>query len=185
MDHVAIDLGSRKSQICVRSADGQIVEEKRWDTARAEGVPGEETEEPGHRGDVRGGVRGRGCREGARARDACGTGDDGEDARRRRSTDEDGSARCARAERGVVPNRSADGARPESRVARAEDDVWDARRAGGRADEGHQHSSGMAARPGEAPGEGKPSDVHGARARRLRRSAAELRGATADKSSRR
>jgi transposase len=32
MDHVAIDLGSRKSQICVRSADGQIVEEKRWDT---------------------------------------------------------------------------------------------------------------------------------------------------------
>lgn len=34
MDHVAIDLGSRKSQICVRSADGQIVEEKRWDTAQ-------------------------------------------------------------------------------------------------------------------------------------------------------
>ena len=33
MEHVAIDLGSRKSQICVRSADGQIVEEKRWDTA--------------------------------------------------------------------------------------------------------------------------------------------------------
>jgi transposase len=33
MDHVAIDLGSRKSQICVRSADGQILEEKRWDTA--------------------------------------------------------------------------------------------------------------------------------------------------------
>lgn len=33
MDHVAIDLGSRKSQICVRSADGKIVEEKRWDTA--------------------------------------------------------------------------------------------------------------------------------------------------------
>jgi transposase len=33
MDHVAIDLGSKKSQICVRSADGQIVEEKRWETA--------------------------------------------------------------------------------------------------------------------------------------------------------
>lgn len=32
MDHVAIDLGSRKSQICVRSSDGQIVEEKRWET---------------------------------------------------------------------------------------------------------------------------------------------------------
>jgi transposase len=32
MDHVAIDLGSRKSQICVRNAEGQIVEEKRWET---------------------------------------------------------------------------------------------------------------------------------------------------------
>jgi len=33
MDHVAIDLGSRKSQVCVRSSDGKIVEEKRLDTA--------------------------------------------------------------------------------------------------------------------------------------------------------
>jgi transposase len=33
MEHVAIDLGSRKSQICVRSSDGQIIEEKRWETA--------------------------------------------------------------------------------------------------------------------------------------------------------
>jgi transposase len=32
MDHVAIDLGARKSQICVRNAEGQIVEEKRWET---------------------------------------------------------------------------------------------------------------------------------------------------------
>lgn len=32
MDHVAIDLGSKKSQICVRSSDGEIVEEKRWET---------------------------------------------------------------------------------------------------------------------------------------------------------
>ena len=32
MDHVAIDLGSRKSQICVRSSEGEIVEEKRWET---------------------------------------------------------------------------------------------------------------------------------------------------------
>ena len=32
MDHVAIDLGARKSQICVRSADGEIVEEKRLET---------------------------------------------------------------------------------------------------------------------------------------------------------
>jgi transposase len=33
MEHVAIDLGSRKSQICVRSSDGTILEERRHDTA--------------------------------------------------------------------------------------------------------------------------------------------------------
>ena len=32
MDHVPIDLGSKKSQICVRSSEGDIVEEKRWET---------------------------------------------------------------------------------------------------------------------------------------------------------
>jgi transposase len=32
MEHIAIDLGARESQICVRSADGQILEEKRWPT---------------------------------------------------------------------------------------------------------------------------------------------------------
>jgi transposase len=37
MDHVAIDLGAKKSQICVRSADGQILEEKRWPTRDLKG----------------------------------------------------------------------------------------------------------------------------------------------------
>src|SRR5512146_1259809 len=32
MDHVAIDLGARKSQICVRSSSGEILEERRWET---------------------------------------------------------------------------------------------------------------------------------------------------------
>jgi transposase len=32
MDHVAIDLGGRESQICIRQSDGTIVEEKRWAT---------------------------------------------------------------------------------------------------------------------------------------------------------
>jgi transposase len=32
MDHIAIDLGSKKSQICVRGADGQIIDERRWET---------------------------------------------------------------------------------------------------------------------------------------------------------
>jgi transposase len=34
MEHLAIDLGGRESQICVRSQDGQIVEERRCRTAR-------------------------------------------------------------------------------------------------------------------------------------------------------
>jgi transposase len=34
MDHVAIDLGGRESQICVRSSDGRILEEKRQPTSR-------------------------------------------------------------------------------------------------------------------------------------------------------
>jgi len=34
MEHVAIDLGGRESQICVRSADGAVVREVRWPTAR-------------------------------------------------------------------------------------------------------------------------------------------------------
>ncbi len=32
MDHVAIDLGGRESQVCVRSSDGTILEEKRVPT---------------------------------------------------------------------------------------------------------------------------------------------------------
>jgi len=34
MEHIAIDLGGSASQICVRSADGTIVEELCWDTRR-------------------------------------------------------------------------------------------------------------------------------------------------------
>ena len=30
MEHVAIDVGGRESQICRRSAEGQILEERRW-----------------------------------------------------------------------------------------------------------------------------------------------------------
>jgi transposase len=32
MEHIAIDLGGRESQICVRTSDGQIVDEQRWPT---------------------------------------------------------------------------------------------------------------------------------------------------------
>ena len=34
MQHVAIDLGGRESQICVRSSSGVIELEKRWPTAK-------------------------------------------------------------------------------------------------------------------------------------------------------
>lgn len=34
MEHVAIDLGGRESQICIRSADGKIVEERRYPTVK-------------------------------------------------------------------------------------------------------------------------------------------------------
>ena len=33
MEHLAIDLGGRESQICVRASDGTILDEKRWPTA--------------------------------------------------------------------------------------------------------------------------------------------------------
>jgi len=32
MEHVAIDLGGKKSQICVRGSDGRLLEEKQWPT---------------------------------------------------------------------------------------------------------------------------------------------------------
>ena len=40
MEHLAIDLGGKESQICVRSSDGQIVEERRCRTGDVAGVSG-------------------------------------------------------------------------------------------------------------------------------------------------
>lgn len=34
MEHVAIDLGGRESQVCVRSADATILDERRWATRK-------------------------------------------------------------------------------------------------------------------------------------------------------
>ncbi len=34
MDHVAIDLGGRESQICIRNSEGRVIEERRWQTTR-------------------------------------------------------------------------------------------------------------------------------------------------------
>jgi hypothetical protein len=133
----------------------------------AEGVPGNETEEPGRRGDVRRGVRGGGCGDVTRTRDASRFGDAGEDARRRISTDEDRPARRTRTERGIVPDRFADGAHSEIGVARAQDDLRDARRVGGCADEGDQYGPRLAAWTGSAPRAREQSDVHGSRSSRV------------------
>ena len=37
MEHLAIDLGGKESQTCVRGSDGQIVEERRCSTATLSG----------------------------------------------------------------------------------------------------------------------------------------------------
>lgn len=34
MEHIAIDLGGKESQICIRAADGSLLEELRWGTSR-------------------------------------------------------------------------------------------------------------------------------------------------------
>ena len=77
MEHLAIDLGGKESQICVRSSDGQIVEERRCRTAT---LPAYLATRPRSRvvvetcseafGDC-------GCRTGHRARGPRGAGDAG------------------------------------------------------------------------------------------------------------
>src|SRR5687767_5381909 len=41
MNHVAVDLGSRKSQICVRSQDGQLLQEAKIETRALKALFGE------------------------------------------------------------------------------------------------------------------------------------------------
>src|SRR5262249_6152916 len=123
MEHVAIDLGAKKSQICVRSADGRILEEKRWPTGDLETcLAGRPTSR----------VVVETCAEAFCVADAARK--LGHETRvvpatlvktlgvgaRRLKTDQ----RDARAlKRGVVPNRPSIGAHPQGRVARSEDDV--------------------------------------------------------------
>ena len=178
MDHVAIDLGARKSQICVRSADGRDRRGEALGDVGSQAVPGEPAQEPSDRRDLRGGIRRSGGGEGTGPRDADRSGDFGADARRGSATDEDGSARRPSAERGVVSCRSAVGPHPEGAVARAEDVLRDARFAGERSNEGDQHSARMAARPRPSAWEGKQSHLRQAGACAVRCRATGLRGET-------
>ena len=142
MEHLAIDLGGKESQICVRSSDGQIVEERRCRTADVACVSGDR---PPSRVVV------ETCSEAFGIADAAlsvghevrvvpatlvrslGVG------RARLKTDR----RDAQvAQRGVVPHRSALGARAQSAGAATQDDVRDAGSLGRGPDEVAQHACG-------------------------------------------
>jgi len=146
---------------------------------RPEAVPGRATGEPCGRRDVCRSIRRCRCSEGIGPRGTGGGGDSGKDAGRRGTTHEDGSARRADAERGVVPGRFAVGPHPEDRVAGEEDLLRDAGRAGGGPDEGDQHGPRLAAGQGPEAGERKPGDVYRKSARCLWHGAARLRGEAA------
>src|SRR4029077_5388382 len=124
------------------------------------------------------GIRRSGGGEGAGPRDADRSSDFGADARRGSATDEDGSARCPSAERGVVSRGSAIGPRPEGAVARAEDVLRDARFAGERSNEGDQYSARVATGTRPSGGEGKQSYIRQAGACAVRGRATGLRGET-------
>ncbi len=178
MDHVAIDLGARKSQICVRSADGEIVEEKRLETWDLKQLPGEPAQEPSDRRNLRGGIRRSGGGEGTGPRHTDRSSDFGADARRGSATHENGSARRPSAERGLLSRRSAVGPHPEGAVARAEDVLRNAGFAGECSNEGDQHSARLAPRPRPSAGEGKQSDLRQAGPHAVRCRSTGLRGET-------
>ena len=162
MEHLAIDLGGKESQICVRSSDGQIVEERRCRTAT---LPAYLATRPGAASSSRPAAKRLGSRtpRWARARGARRAGDAGADLGRRCAPAEDRPARRSGAQRGVLPDRSSLGARAQSAGAGAQDDVWHAGSAGGRPDEVDQHRARLAASRGRRP---RGGDAHHFAARR-------------------
>ena len=57
MQHLAIDLGGKGSQICVRDATEKILEERKYPTRRLGEDLAKRLSEPGDPGDIGGGVR--------------------------------------------------------------------------------------------------------------------------------
>ncbi len=157
MDHIAIDLGGRKSRICVRNAQGTVLEEHWWVTnrlgdylkkrtvsrvvletsAEAFAVPGQAT----------------------RPRSDCGASHLGEVLGSGGAAGEDGQEGCPGAQRGVLSNQPTVGARPVEAVARMEGVVQRPRVSGDDPDQTHQPRSRFAADAGEPSPLGKRGNL--------------------------
>ncbi len=145
MEHIAIDLGGRESQVCVRGADGAILQEHRCPTrGLAKYLEGR----PASRVIV------ETCSESFAVADAAARlGHEvrvvpaaGALAGSRIAPYEDGPARRADLERGFLPDRPSVGAHPGDGVAPTQDDVRDAGSPGGRSDEDDRHGARLASR---------------------------------------
>ncbi len=162
MEHLAIDLGGRESQICVRSSDGQILEERRCGTAALAGYL---ASRPRSRVVV------ETCSEAFSVADAALA--VGHDVRvvpaalvrslgvgaRRLKTDR----RDARVLSEVSCRRSAVGACAQSASPAAQDDVRDAGRPGRHPHQTGQHRARMAAGRGTPPARRRGLHVFGSR----------------------
>ena len=159
MQQIAIDLGGRKSQVCARSSDGEIVEERSYETrslraylrqrppsrvvietcAEAFGVA-DAALELGHQVRVVPAtlVRALGGRS---------------------TRDQNRSERRATVERGVLSDGFTVGAHSVEAVEGMEIDVRDARGAGQHEDQAHQHGTRMAASRGVAASQRSDRDV--------------------------
>jgi len=146
MEHIGIDLGGRESQVCVRTNDEKIVEERRMLTIKLGAYLSK--------------------KEAARViletcSESFGIADQaiaaGHDVRVVPATlvkspwsgsarHQNGPARCAGVERSIVPDRAAIGAHPKRPVPRTQNPVRDARRTGGVANKTDQLGAWMVTR---------------------------------------
>ena len=169
MDHVAIDLGAKKSQICVRGADGRILEERRWPTSDLESFL---ASRPTSRVIV------ETCAEAFCVADAARK--LGHETRVVPATLVKtlgvGALRqvSSSSPAGSIPV----GAHPQDRVTGSEDDVWHARGAGRCSNEDHQQRPWVAAKPWPSDRARRSSFLQTAGRGRLARTAPELRRAT-------
>ena len=180
MEHLAIDLGGKESQICVRSSDGQIVEERRCRTARCRRiwrpVPGAASwSRPAAK---RLGLRMPRCRLGHEVRVVPATlvRSLGVGARRLKTDRRDAQVLSEVSCRIDLPSVHV----PSRAGAAAQDDVRDAGSPGGRQDQVGEHGARVAAGRGPTPAQRRDRHLRRPRPRALRRhDAARVRGATA------
>ena len=181
MEHLAIDLGGKESQICVRRSDGQIVEERRCRTAALAGVSGHPPAESRRGRDLQRSVCGSrmphwpsGTRSAWCRRRWCGR--LGVGARRLKTDRRDAQVLSEVSCRIDLPS-----VHVPSRQARERKTMCGMREAlGGRPDEVGQHRARLAAGRGPTPAQRRAHHVRRSRPSALRRDAApHLRRATA------